>query len=118
MKTSELEELIYQKLKENLNEEVEIYHNYAVVEEVQKYPVVVYSMISDVAVNFLDDVEKSHRVTIRIHIITEDGEYYRLYDEVNCLMQELKLTRQQTITYIEEEKKILIIDYQKLLEVK
>lgn len=75
------------------------------------YPTLVFSTISDVPAAYGDDVEKAHRVTIRIHIITCDGEYHELYEIIQRIMTELGYSRVQTTSLIDEERRILVIDF-------
>lgn len=79
--------------------------------DARKNPQIVYSIISDVPALSGDDSEMMRRVTVRIHIITGNGEYFPIADEVGKVMQSLKWRRVQTLEHIEDEQEILTIDY-------
>ena len=50
-----------------------IYHGIS--PDAGSYPILVYSLISDVPALAADGREQERRVTIRIHILTKDGRY-------------------------------------------
>ena len=123
METAELESKVYLALKTSAEitgllaeGENSIYHMLAPSGDGQQYPILVYSTISDVPSTYGDNEEKSHRITIRIHIITEDGEYTEIYKEVNQIMIGLEFNRVQTTPYFEQDKKMLIVDYRIVIE--
>ncbi|MBR1728067.1 MAG: hypothetical protein IJ728_14350 [Selenomonadaceae bacterium] len=119
MTTSELESEIYSALinEETLTEMLgnakeSIYHLQAPAGEITRYPILVYSPISDVPIMHGDDLESAYRVTIRIHIITKNGEYSEINLIINRIMtMQLGYSRVQTTPYVEEDKKMLICDY-------
>lgn len=88
-----------------------IFHLQAPGDNSARYPCLVYSPISDVPALIGDDIEVTHRVTIRIHVITLDGQYNVIYRNINRIMSDLGFMRVQTTQYIEDSQKILIIDY-------
>lgn len=79
--------------------------------EAGKNPHIVYSIISDVPALSGDDGEVIRRVTIRIHIITNNGEYFPIAEEVEKVMRPLRWRRVQTLEHMEDEQEILTIDY-------
>ena len=76
-----------------------------------KYPNIVYKVISDVPALHGDDIELQSRVTVRIHIVTKDGNYHNIYRRVNRTMTDLGFMRVQTVDMIEDGLKIRAIDY-------
>ena len=73
------------------------------------YPILVYSVISDVPALHGDNLENLHEVTMRIHII--DGTP-QIYETVRSLIQDLGFTRQQTTQFIEDGKTIQAVDFE------
>ena len=88
-----------------------IFHLQAPSDDSARYPAIVYAPISDVPTLEGDDIELAHRVTIRLHIITLDGQYSGIYRQINRVMQGLGFARRQTTPYVENGQKILIADY-------
>ncbi len=88
-----------------------IFHLQAPGDNNTRYPYLVYSPISDVPALVGDDIEVTHRVTIRIHVVTIDGQYNVIYRHINRIMQEMGFTRVQTTQYIDDGQKVLITDY-------
>jgi len=78
-----------------------------------EYPILVYSPISDVPVLHGDNLEELHSVIIRIHIIADD--YSALYSAIKRVMASLGFTRVQATPFIEDGKKILIVDFKKII---
>ena len=76
-----------------------------------KYPNIVYKIISDVPALHGDNMELQSRVTVRIHIITKDGNYHNIYRRVNRIMTDLGFMRVQTVDMIEDGLKMKVIDY-------
>lgn len=116
--TMELEAQVYGALKNDSDltallakGEDSIFHLQAPSDKASRYPALVYSPISDVPVVVGDDIEITHRVTFRIHILTTDGQYGGIYRCVHRIMEGLGFARVQTTPYIEDGQKILIIDY-------
>lgn len=117
METVEIEENVYAALKNNeilmdllAKADKSIFHLQAP-EVFPRLPILVYSPISDVPVLYGDNQEQFHRVTIRIHIITREGDYYALYSEIKKLMEELGFIRIQTTPLIDGGVKMLVIDF-------
>ena len=79
--------------------------------EYPDYPTLVYSPISDVPVLHGDNAENLHRVTIRIHIITGEVDYSEIYAAVKRLMTALGFTRVQATPFIDDGKRMLVVDF-------
>lgn len=118
METTELEKEVYESmsmLPEIVDGNVPIYHLLAPAGDSQRYPILVYAPTSDVPAGYADDEEVYHKVTIRISIITTDGQYSELNKAIRKLMtRELGFKRVQTVpAYDFEYKKIILnADYQ------
>ena len=117
METAQLEEKIYAALTGDSElmgllpkGSKSIFHLQAP-SEYPDYPILVYSPISDVPVLHGDDVENLHRVTIRIHIITGDADYSKIYSAVKRLMTGLEFTRVQARPLIDGGKRMLVVDF-------
>jgi hypothetical protein len=67
--------------------------------------------VSDVPALVGDDIEVTHRVTMRVHIITADGQYHAIYRRIHQIMQGLGYARVQAMPYAENEQRVLIVDY-------
>ena len=97
-----------------------IYHNVAPSTEPRRYPIIVYSAISDVPILAGDNVEVAHKVTIRLHVITSTKRYAagennfistcRLVKET---MTGLSFVRRQTTPLVSEGKTMMIFDFVK-----
>ena len=118
METVELEAQIYRALTEDAalmallsDGSNSVFYLRAPGGEAGRYPILVYSPISDVPIFAADDVEAAHRVTFRIHIVTLDGQYGGIYRRVHHVMEGLGFTRTQTTPYVEGEEKMLVVDY-------
>ncbi len=118
METIQIEQAVYEKL---IGDSVltamladganSIYHMQAPSDLKNRYPALVYSTISDVPALAGDDEELTHRVSIRVHIITLQGDYGGLYRAICRDMKELGFARYQAYPYIEDGQIILIADY-------
>ena len=75
------------------------------------YPILVYNVISDVPALVADGVEMERRVTVRIHIMTKDGNYGRIYSAIQRAMLGLGFMRSQTVEITEKDLFILCVDY-------
>ena len=127
METYELEEKIFDALISNAelmailpNGAKSIYHYVAPSNLPDKYPLLVYSTISDVPAMAGDDSEVAHRVTIRIHVITqerntvaEQNKFQTACGLVKRIMQSLGFVRRQTNPYVEEGRAMLVYDFVK-----
>ena len=127
METTELEAQVYNAL---INSEelmgmlpsgggIPIYHHLAVAGDNQRYPILVYTVTNDVPVIYGDDGEEFHKVTIRISIVTNDGQYSELNRVIRRIMtQDLEFERVNTVPMADFEygKVILNCDYKKTIE--
>jgi hypothetical protein len=82
------------------------------------YPILVVSIPSDVPECSSDDSETLHKVTIRIHILTEDGAFTNIYNKINEIMTGLRFNRKYAIEFVEDNLFIKYIDYTQILDVK
>lgn len=127
METTELEAEVYEALTNSeelmsmlpVDGDILIYHLFAPAGDKLRYPLLVYAPISDIPVDYGDDEEKFHRVTIRISIVTNDGEYAELNRIIREIMtQQLDFIRVNTVPTMdfEYQKVILNCDYQTIIE--
>ena len=77
------------------------------------YPVIVYSTLSDVPALHADNAEIERRVTVRIHIMTRDGQYGGIYADIQRLMRGIGFARVQTNEIYDGGLRILVADYRK-----
>lgn len=117
METAELEAAVYDALTSDTALTAllaggadSIYHMQAP-SDLRRYPAIVYSTISDVPAIAGDDGEITHRVSIRVHILTLDGDYTGLYRRVCSDMTGLGFSRYQAYPYIEDGQLIMIADF-------
>lgn len=97
-----------------------IYHYIAPAADPTRYPIIVYSPISDVPIQAGDNREQAHRVTIRIHVIASQKRYAadetkfitacRLVKEI---MTGLHFFRRQTVPFVNDGKIMRIFDFVK-----
>lgn len=118
METAELEAQVYSALSGDSSLTAllakgadSIFHLQAPGDTRARYPALVYAPVSDVPVLVGDDMELAHRVTIRLHIITLDGQYGDIYRCAHRIMEGLGFVRFQTTPYIDDGQRILIVDY-------
>ena len=86
-----------------------IYHGIS--PDAGSYPILVYSMISDVPALVADGQEQEHRITMRIHILTRDGRSSSIYAALQQVMQQLGFVRYQTVDLAEKGLFIRMVDY-------
>lgn len=127
METFELEEEIRSALINNAalmavlpNGANSIYHYVAPSADPTRYPIIVYSPISDVPALSGDDSEIVHRVTIKIHVITKERttnlvkeNLKTVYQLVKETMTGLNFVRRQTISSVEDGKLITVFEFAK-----
>ena len=75
------------------------------------YPILVYSIISDVPALSADGVEMERRVTVRLHILTKDGAYEKIEDAVRKVMDSLGFRRYQSMELAEKHVFVKIMDF-------
>ena len=80
------------------------------------YPIIVYSVISDVPALSADGTELERRVTVRIHILTKDGRFRELHKVVQKALLPLGFVRVQTQEFVEKDIFVEITDYRTAVE--
>ena len=80
------------------------------------YPILVYSVISDVPALSADGMEFERRVTIRIHILTKDGRFGEIHRAVQNALLPLGFVRVQTQELVEKDIFVEITDYKTAME--
>ena len=75
------------------------------------YPVLVYSIISDVPALSVDGIELERRVTVRLHILTKDGACEKIEDAARKVMDSLGFRRYQSMELAEKHAFVKIIDF-------
>ena len=118
METAEIEDAVYGALTSDptltamlADGADSVFHMQAPADLKSRYPALVYSTISDVPAIAGDDAEITHRVSIRVHIMTLDGDYAGLYRQVCKDMAGLGFSRYQAYPYIEDGQIIMIADF-------
>ena len=80
------------------------------------YPIIVYSVISDVPALSADGTELERRVTVRIHILTKDGRFGEIHHAVQNALLPLCFVRAQTQEFVEKDIFVEITDYRTAVE--
>ena len=80
------------------------------------YPILVYSVISDVPALSADGAELERRVTVRIHILTKDGRFRDIHKAVQRALLPLGFVRTQTQEIVEKDIFVEITDYKTAVE--
>lgn len=100
-----------------------IYHYVSPSVDPSRYPIIVYSPISDVPALAGDNREFAHRVMIRIHVIAslkrfaaDENKFLTVCRLVNQIMPSLNFSRQRTTPYCEDGKIMMIFDFVKGVE--
>lgn len=75
------------------------------------YPVLVYSVVSDVPALSADGEEIERRVTVRVHILTKDGAADVVEDRVMKQMKGLGFRRAQSVEFAEKNMFVKAIDF-------
>ena len=75
------------------------------------YPILVYSVISDVPAVMADGEERERVVTVRIHILTKDGNFESILREIQKVMVGIGFVRAQSVEFAEGQLFIIAIDY-------
>lgn len=75
------------------------------------YPILVYSVILDVPALMADGEERERVVTVRIHILTKDGNFESILREVQRAMVGIGFVRAQATEFAEGQLFIMAIDY-------
>ena len=92
-----------------------IYHLVAPAGKSVRYPYIVYSVSADAPEIHGDNEELYHDVTIRIHIATKEGKFKQINIETKRIMLELGFSRKTTNQYFEDDLKVLVCDYRKMI---
>ena len=74
------------------------------------YPVLVYSIISDVPALSAAGAELERHVTVRIHILTKDGRFREIHHAVQNALLPLGFVRAQTQEFVEKDIFVEITD--------
>ena len=80
------------------------------------YPIIVYSVISDVPALSADGAELERRITVRIHILTKDGRFGEIHHAVQNALLPLDFVRAQTQELTEKDIFVEITDYRTAVE--
>ena len=80
------------------------------------YPIIVYSVISDVPALSADGTELERRITVRIHILTKDGRFREIHHAVQNALLPLGFVRAQTQELTEKDIFVEITDYRTAME--
>ena len=80
------------------------------------YPILVYSVISDVPALSADGTELERRITVRIHILTKDGRFGEIHRAVQNVLLPLGFVRAQTQELTEKDMFVEITDYKTAVE--
>ncbi|EHG21779.1 hypothetical protein HMPREF9334_00482 [Selenomonas infelix ATCC 43532] len=91
-----------------------IYHGHS--PNAGTYPVLVYSVISDVPALSADGTELERRITVRIHILTKDGRCRAIHRAVQNTLLPLGFVRAQTQELVEKDIFVEITDYKTAVE--
>ena len=86
-----------------------IYHGR--IPDAGSYPVLVYSIISDVPALSADGIELERRVTVRLQILTKDGAYEKIEDAARRVMDTLGFRRYQSMELAEKHAFVKIMDF-------
>ena len=80
------------------------------------YPILVYSVISDVPALSADGAELERRITVRIHVLTKDGRFREIHKAVQRALLPLGFVRAQTQEFFEKDIFVEITDYKTAME--
>ena len=80
------------------------------------YPIIVYSVISDVPALSADGTELERRITVRIHTLTKDGRFRAIHRAVQNVLLLLGFVRAQTQELVEKDIFVEITDYKTAME--
>lgn len=102
---------VVQAIKEN-QESLGIkgfFHNFN--PDFKNFPFITYTVVSDVPALTADNEEIESRITVRLHIVTQDGAYNEIYKKLNRIMLDLSFMRVQAAEITDNGLKIKAIDY-------
>ena len=98
---------VVKELKTQLK--INVYHHYS--PKNKDFPNIIYSIISDVPALHGDDTELNANITIRLYLITKDGNYYGLQKSINNIMTNLGWSRGQSTELTQDNFKVKTLDY-------
>ena len=98
---------VVKELKTQLK--INVYHHYS--PNNKDFPNVIYSVISDVPGLHADDKELNSNITIRLYLITKDGNYYGLQKSINTIMSNLGFSRGQSTELTQDGYKVKTLDF-------
>ncbi len=98
---------VVKELKTQLK--INVYHHYS--PNNKDFPNIIYSVISDVPALHGDDKELNSNITIRLYLITKDGNYYDLQKSINTIMSNLGFSRGQSTELTQDNFKVKTLDY-------
>jgi len=75
------------------------------------YPVIVVSVISEVPALCYDDEEQRKRLTVRIHVLTDNGAYTKIVKRINKIMKDIGYIRKISQEIYEDNLYIKMNDY-------
>lgn len=118
METIKIEEKVYQALKTDeellsklAEREDSIFHIQAPAIEETQYPCIVYNLVSCPPIFWSDNLVREYLASFRIWILTTDGNYSEIADDIHRIMESLGAARYQTDKYRENKEIIKIMDY-------
>ena len=118
METNKIEEKVYSAFKTDkellsrLAEGVEsIFHIQVPAIEKTQYPCIVYDLVSCPPIFWSDNLVREYLASFRIWILTKDGNYDEIADDIQRIMVNLGAVRYQTAKYRENKEINKIMDY-------
>ena len=103
-------EILKQVISELKNQlKIPVYHHYS--PENKDFPNIVYSIISDVPALHGDNKELNANITIRLYVITKDGNYYSIQKQINTIMTNLGFSRGQSVELTQDSYKVKTMDF-------
>jgi hypothetical protein len=103
----EIIKTVVSTLKQQLK--IPVYHHYS--PENKDFPNIVYSIISDVPALHADNTELNANITLRLYLITKDGNYYELQKQINNIMINLGWSRGQSAELTQDTYKVKTLDF-------
>lgn len=98
---------VVKELKTQLK--IPVYHHYS--PNNRDFPNIIYSVISDVPALHGDDKELNANITIRLYLITKDGNYYSIQKQINNIMVNLGWSRGQSVETTQDTYKVKTLDF-------
>lgn len=98
---------VVKELKEQLK--IPVYHHYS--PNNKDFPNIIYSIISDVPALHGDNQELTSNITLRLYVITKDGNYYNIQKSINNIMTNLGFSRGQSAELTQDNYKVKTLDF-------